>query len=225
MTLFSRHNFALTKQNAVSSEIETIQFITYDKMNCNLNRFVAENILIGRDDSKVVSATNHSACKSPEKSLYERSESSVWNERICQPQLTETCSPSCFDVICGRGKGSYNRPGNKRFRSIVASYVERYLASKTKDDKSMILALIIERIHEQNNRNAHFLKYDSECMVWRKMSTEEAREKVGHAMREAISLRERLPIKRDKQFHLMIKQNDLRTLQKNIFNELRRQLN
>jgi hypothetical protein len=92
--------------------------------------------------------------------------------------------PTIYDVICGRGKGHYNRPGNKRFRSIVSQYVESYKPCQSRIHKSLILQQIIDRVREQDNGQALFLRYDSKMKCWCRMSIDHTREKVGHAMRE-----------------------------------------
>ena len=79
------------------------------------------------------------------------------------------------DVVCGRGKGSYNRPGNKRFRELV------HVRSKSKLDKSMVLAAIVEKVRE----HGRFVKRKGGS--WFEIGDEQAREKVGHAIREAIA--------------------------------------
>lgn len=91
-----------------------------------------------------------------------------------------------FDVTCGRGKGCYNQAGNKRMREICKRHVSKYLAAKTKLDKSLILSEIVEEVKRQNNGTAQFVKHDKQ-LGWVIISDEKAREKVGHALREAIA--------------------------------------
>ena len=94
----------------------------------------------------------------------------------------ESNEPSEYDVVCGRGKGSYNRPGNKRFRAIAQEYVPEYLAARSRLDKSSVLNKIVHVVQE----NGRFLKY-SKKEGWFVISHELAREKVGHAIREAMA--------------------------------------
>lgn len=91
------------------------------------------------------------------------------------------------DVVCGRGKGSYNRTGNKKFRAMVQEHVEEYVQAKTKLDKSMVLSAIVEKVHEQ--WNGRFIKQRKG--VWEEIGDEQAREKAGHAIREAIAAGEK----------------------------------
>ena len=91
------------------------------------------------------------------------------------------------DVVCGRGKGSYNRPGNKKFRLMVQDHVQEYVQAKTKLDKSMVLSAIVEKVREENG--GRFVKQKKG--VWHEIGDEQAREKVGHAIREAIAAGEK----------------------------------
>ena len=97
------------------------------------------------------------------------------------PSLTQDYEVGPNDVVCGRGKGSYNRPGNKRFRELVQGYVKEYVRSRTKLDKTMLLAKIVDRVNE----HGRFIKKGKKGH-WCEIDEEQARDKVGHAMREAI---------------------------------------
>jgi hypothetical protein len=107
--------------------------------------------------------------------------------------LDASYQPGAYDVVCGRGKGSYNRPGNKRFRSLVATYIHQYISARTKMDKSMVLNTIIDQVNSYTNPDtglaAQFVKY-TKAAGWVMIGDEHAREKVGHAMREAIATQE-----------------------------------
>lgn len=103
--------------------------------------------------------------------------------------LTENYQVGPNDVVCGRGKGSYMREGNKKFRSLVRDHVEEYVRAKTKLDKSMVLSSIVDKVREQFN--GRFIKKQKGC--WYEIGDELAREKVGHAIREAIAAGEKKP--------------------------------
>jgi hypothetical protein len=123
---------------------------------------------------------------SPTTVISEWFQSKYDNDDPKSPHLIRSCSgtlpvgyePSDYDVVCGRGKGSYNRPGNKRFRSIVALHVNEYQTSKTKLDKSIILENLVELVQKQDNGNARFLKYENSPRSWCIMTNDEAKEKV-----------------------------------------------
>ena len=85
----------------------------------------------------------------------------------------------------------YNRPGNKHFRQLVATYIPRYLEAKSKIDKSVILGSIVDEVDSlidpETGRRAQFVKAAKGGCGWIVISDELAREKVGHAMREAVA--------------------------------------
>jgi hypothetical protein len=90
------------------------------------------------------------------------------------------------DVVCGRGKGSYNRPGNKQFRALVHANVEEYQLARSKLDKSMIFSKIVDKVRE----SGRFVKQRKD-KTWYEIGDEQAREKVGHALREALHTQEK----------------------------------
>jgi hypothetical protein len=94
--------------------------------------------------------------------------------------------PSEFDVVLGRGKGSYNAPGCKKLRAIIRESVPEYLAARSKFDKTTVLSRIVDTVQSQNNYTAKFVKKDVNGM-WCEISNDQAREKVGHTMRETIA--------------------------------------
>jgi hypothetical protein len=111
--------------------------------------------------------------------------------------LDASYQPGYYDVACGRGKGAYNRPGNKRFRALVATYLADYLNAKTRLDKSTVLSRIVDRVHSlrdpDTGKPALFVKY-SKLTGWVEIGKDSAHEKVGHAMREAVLANEPLPL-------------------------------
>lgn len=84
------------------------------------------------------------------------------------------------DIACGRGKGFYNRPGNRVMLNLIHSRVEDY-KSASKVGKGNILEDVRQECKSQGLR---FVKRDGQ--QWILMNDKEAKEKIGHAMREAI---------------------------------------
>jgi hypothetical protein len=114
-----------------------------------------------------------------------------------QIPLDSFYEPGCYDVVCGRGKGSYNRPGNKHFRALVATFVSDYVNAKTRLDKSAVLGCIVDSVHSlcdpDTGSPARFVKY-SKLKGWVEIGKDAAHEKAGHAMREAVMAMEPLPL-------------------------------
>ena len=92
--------------------------------------------------------------------------------------------------------------GNRRFRSIVSTYIDDYESCKSKIDKSLILGQIVDRVREQDNGRARFLKYDSKLKCWCVLTNDQAREKVGHAIRECVQSTKDKQINEAKQLQL-----------------------
>jgi hypothetical protein len=100
--------------------------------------------------------------------------------------LADSFEPNEYDVVLGRGKGKYNRPGNKRFRAIVQKSIPNYLTAKTKMGKTFIFNSILDEVRSQDNGNARFVRYDTK-IGWVEMGDDQVRDKVGHVTREAIA--------------------------------------
>lgn len=70
-------------------------------------------------------------------------------------------------------------------------YIPRYLEAKSKIDKSVILGAIVDKVDSlidpETGHRARFVKAARGGGGWFVISDELAREKVGHAMREAVA--------------------------------------
>lgn len=126
--------------------------------------------------------------------------------------------PDEYDVQCGRGKGAYNKPGNKRFRAIVREYLNEYIDAKTKVDKSAVLNTILDRVKAQNNGQTRFVAFKDGA--WYEISDDQSREKVGHAIREQLQAQEAAPGKALQQQLFELKHGDLLAEQRKIFEQL-----
>jgi hypothetical protein len=89
-----------------------------------------------------------------------------------------------YDVLCGRHKLAFNNIGNRRLRVTVSLSLERYLASPSRQDKSLIIISIVKLIQEIGGR---FLQWKKDH--WIELGEKQAREKVGHALRDMASAR------------------------------------
>lgn len=102
-----------------------------------------------------------------------------------------TDTPGVYDVLCGRGKFSLTHVGNRRFRVRLATHLDKYLGLKGKAAKSDYLTMIVQGIRSCGGR---FLKKNRSSGLWEDIGDKLAREKVGHALRDAHS--DRLRAKR-----------------------------
>ena len=110
--------------------------------------------------------------------------------------------PTDTDIICGRGRGLINHPGNQKFIEILRNNIPRYEQAPKRVDKSILVASIVENL--QLEHGMRFLKKivikDEEkrqhgensnnkdvCYCYYvELKRDQAREKTGHAIRDLI---------------------------------------
>lgn len=92
-------------------------------------------------------------------------------------------TPRQFDVLCGRGKKYRYHPGNRRMKELVSLYREAYVTGN-RSTKSNISSDIVQII-KSGSRAGSFLRQEDETGGWIEVSDEEARKKIGHAIRDS----------------------------------------
>lgn len=149
-----------------------------------------------------------------------RDEKSASEETVKQKTQSSATKvePLPNDVVCGRGKGSYNCPGNRRFRTIVKKYISQYSAAKSKMDKSNVLQTILDVFLQTTL--GRFVKWDKVAQEYVEIPLNEAREKVGHAMREAIASEDLVHGKQQAQQAFRVKHKSLLEQQQAIFEQM-----
>jgi hypothetical protein len=100
------------------------------------------------------------------------------------------------DVVCARGKSYWEHPGNKLYRTMIAASTERYAATTSKLDKTMIVSGIVETIHR---RNGMFVKKEKKDGPWVEVDEVFAREKIGQSLRDGLHDKYRSATKAKKQ--------------------------
>ena len=100
------------------------------------------------------------------------------------------------DVMCGRGKGTLSNNGNKAFRKLIATFLNRFLACKKRVNKQSLIAEILDIVR---STGGHFLKQDSKkkdvstatiagggavCGEWYDIGNKAAAAKIGHCFRD-----------------------------------------
>ena len=105
--------------------------------------------------------------------------------------LPENYQLQPYDVICGRHKFAFNNVGNRRFRVTISTYVQEFLDTSRRQDRTFLFMRIVAVIRQSGGR---FLKFENGR--WVDVGNLEARRKVGHALRDIIRAKG-LPI-RDK---------------------------
>lgn len=85
------------------------------------------------------------------------------------------------DILCGKSKTCIHHPGSIRFRNLIDAYGPKYQQALTKYDKMSIT----RKIYESVIQTSRFLKYNEEDDTWEEISSEAARDKIGHSLRFA----------------------------------------
>jgi len=128
--------------------------------------------------------------------------------------------PTDYDVHCGHGKGCFNKPGNVRFRAIVSRFIPQYLTARTKYEKTAVLNAALDEVRSQKNDDdvTRFVVFKDSR--WHTIGEDQAREKVGHCMREAVAALDGAEERQHEQKQFDVKQSSLLELQRIIFDAL-----
>eukprot|EP00980_Cylindrotheca_fusiformis_P031351 scaffold26214_cov142-Cylindrotheca_fusiformis.AAC.2 len=116
---------------------------------------------------------------------------------ITQP-LPESYEPGSWEVLCSGGKKSFDHIGNRRFRICIANNLRTYENAKSKHQKSLVVTTIVDAVKESSTQErGGFVRRDPATGRWFEVEDKIAREKVGHALRDAIKLAKKQTKKRD----------------------------
>ena len=109
---------------------------------------------------------------------------SISSSAISGTYITSQLGP--YDVLCNRSRKAFNFIGNRRFRVIVGNFSTGYAKSTSKAERSRIVLSIVEIVHRAGGRFLTKAGGDT----WTEVSMTKAKEKVGHALRFSISVKE-----------------------------------
>jgi hypothetical protein len=98
--------------------------------------------------------------------------------------LPEGYEPTSLDICCGRGKRNWNHLGNVSFRNLIQSCSDAYMMAPTKNDKTAIVFKIVE---DMRLEGCKFLKQQANTGRWLDIGDAQAREKVGHSLRDQVT--------------------------------------
>jgi hypothetical protein len=99
--------------------------------------------------------------------------------------------PENYDIICGKGKSFFNHIGNRRFRVTIELYLPQYQAAQTKSGKSAIVNNVVNLIRSSTSSGAGgFIRFDKKTNRWMELGDAGSREKVGQAIRDALTQRD-----------------------------------
>lgn len=104
--------------------------------------------------------------------------------------LSSDFEPLPYSVVLGRGKGSYNYIGNRRFRVLADSFVKQYSEASRASQKSVIIDKLLGMVKEACPVGA-FCKYDEEKERWYECDEKTARQKVSTTLRDCMRAQEK----------------------------------
>ena len=105
----------------------------------------------------------------------------------CESQRTllpADYTPRPGDVICAKGKYSFNHEGNKKFRVVIEKTTSEYYSCASKQRKTSMVMAVVRKI--RSDPDGGFIRKDSKTGLWYEIGEDAAREKVGQSLREAI---------------------------------------
>lgn len=174
------HDLANSKNSSFASHISKTE-------NCDKLALTSFHRVVS-DDQVIPKESHSNECCSTH--IQEISHSSIPQE----PHSLEACTkanpnkpimPTEMDVLCGRGGGISNRPGNRRFQALVTVHSSRY-AHASAGQKREITKAVIETL-QNLEPPGRFLKKDDATGFWHDVGMEKAQAKVGQALRETSS--------------------------------------
>lgn len=133
----------------------------------NLTQAMQQDLALSKGASGSKASKPLSICTRPEFAEY---------------QLQGIVTPHPNDVLCGRGGGSNNHPGNESFRELVNEVKFPYV-NCPKREKPLIARRIVEAVRNQTPPG-RFLSKDSKTGLWNDIGDGKAREKTSQALRE-----------------------------------------
>ena len=98
--------------------------------------------------------------------------------------LIET--PQDIDILLGRSKEAFSHVGNRRFRVFILMHLKDYMNANSRGEKTLVANNVYEQISDAGGR---FLQQDAKTEKWIQVTHKVGRDKVGHALRDAVGKR------------------------------------
>jgi hypothetical protein len=114
-------------------------------------------------------------------------ECNLRNSKSANSSTTTIQTLGPYDILCGRCSAAFNNIGNRRFRVAINMNLQVYLATRTKSEKSVLIASLANFL--QQEVGARFLK-PQKGGGYTELGAREARQKVGHALRDTAVARQ-----------------------------------
>jgi len=108
--------------------------------------------------------------------------------------ITDALGP--YDIICGRGSVAYNNGGNRRFRVLIGSNVEKYKNIVSRHRKGTFIVSLIHTITQKMGGKFYKLTNNN---TFTELTETQSRVKVGHALRDCSSTFEKSQLKQPRE--------------------------
>eukprot|EP00977_Amphora_coffeiformis_P023988 scaffold14939_cov215-Amphora_coffeaeformis.AAC.7 len=92
--------------------------------------------------------------------------------------------PGRNDILFGRGSGHHKHPGNVKLYEIIEHYLPQYLVAASRVEKTYV----VQSIYSTLRTIGRFVRVDQETGVCFVATHEQAKSKIGHAIRYKIKL-------------------------------------
>jgi hypothetical protein len=92
-------------------------------------------------------------------------------------------APGKYDVVCNRSRNAFHQLGNRRFRIIIENHAAAFAAKRLKADRSFMIVSILKTVESAGGK---FVAKNNQGQ-WDTIALVKRKEKVGHALRAAIS--------------------------------------
>jgi hypothetical protein len=92
-------------------------------------------------------------------------------------------TPGSYDVLVTRSRTAYKHVGNRRFKIIIELNAPTYAMAKTKMDKSLIVASVLNIVQ---SAGGNFMRKNRKTSVWEVAPVVTSQEKIGHSLRMAV---------------------------------------
>lgn len=105
-----------------------------------------------------------------------------FNQNNSNPQPRQINAPGENDCLIGRGGGTNNHPGNKKYRELISKYKPMYHAA-SRTDKPVIANQVLQ-VWKNQSPPGRFLKQDQIGLFWFEVDDGKARSKTSQSLRE-----------------------------------------
>jgi hypothetical protein len=175
------NNFMLPSSTAGGMERNNSNSYNYPNNNIDVNRYTnaTQYSEHPKEDPQPVVPFN----------IPTRLNSTIASTTLLRPQkpgelLPVDFVPTALDVCSGRGKRNWNHGGNVAFRDLIQHMTPAYMAAMTKNEKTAIVCNIVE---DMRALGCKFLKQHSTTGRWHDIGDAQARDKVGHSLRDQVT--------------------------------------